>query len=132
MRTLSTILCGLAFLAAIGATIYLLNVPLYQYEKTVLTESGEQTIQGTVTLVEVNGTWVIYQLLAVTLISGVPLFAALRQPAHQSLVTWVCALLVLAYSIAGSFTIGLAYMPSAILLLITAAATLFIRKSADA
>ena len=131
MRTLATILSGLAFLACIAATIYLLNAPLYQHIETVHTESGEQTIQGTATLAEVNGTWVIYQLVGVTLVSGVPLFVALRRSAIQRLVTWVCALLLMAYSIAGSFTIGLAFMPGAILLLFAAIATLFIRKGVD-
>ena len=131
MRTLATILSGLAFLASIAATIYLLNAPLYQTIETVHTESGEETIQGTATLVEANGTWVVNQLVGVTLASGVPLFVALRRFALQRLVTWVSALLLLAYSIAGSFTIGLAFMPSAILLLIAAMATLFIRKDAD-
>jgi hypothetical protein len=127
MRTLATILSGLAFLTAIAATIYLLNAPLYQH----VTESGGETIQGIATLVEVNGAWVINQLVLVTLVSGVPLFIALRRSAYQRLVTWVCALLLMAYSIAGSFTIGLAFMPSAILLFIAAIATLFIRKGAD-
>ena len=131
MRTLATILSGLAFLTSIAATIYLLNAPLYQYVKVVHTESGEETIQGTATLVEENGNWVVNQLVGVTLVSGVPLFVALRRSALQRLVTWVSALLLMAYSIAGSFTIGLAFMPSAILLLIAAMATLFIRKGAD-
>jgi hypothetical protein len=127
MRTLATILSGLAFLACTAATIFLLNAPLYR----TVTESAEQSIQGTATLVEANGTWVINQLLLVTLVSGVPLFVALRRSPLQRLVTWVSALLLMAYSIAGSFTIGLAFMPSAILLLIAAIATLFIRKGAD-
>ena len=132
MRTLATILSGLAFLASIAAAIYLLNAPLYQYVRIVPTESGEETIQGTATLVEVNGTWVVNQLFAVTLASGVPLFVMLlRRSTLQRLVTWVTALLLLAYSIAGSFTIGLAFLPSAILLLIAAIATLFIRKGDD-
>ena len=131
MRTLATILSGLAFLASIAATIYLLNAPFYRYVEIVHTESGEETIQDTATLVEVNGTWVVNQLIGVTLVSGVPLFVALRRSALQALATWVSALLLMAYSIAGSFTIGLAFMPSAILLLIAAIATLFIRKGVD-
>lgn len=131
MRTLATILSGLAFLASIVMTIYLLNAPLYQHVKIVHSESGEETIQGTATLVEANGTWVVNQLVGVTLVSGVPFFVALRRSALQRLVTWVSALLLMAYSIAGSFSIGLAFMPSAILLLIAAIATLFIRKGAD-
>jgi hypothetical protein len=125
MRTLVIILCGLAFLLSIAATIYLLNAPLYQ---TVHIENDGQPIQGTATLVEANGTWVVNQLVGVTLVSGVPFFVALRRSALQRLVTWVSALLLLAYSIAGSMTIGLAFMPSAVLLLIAAIATLFIPK----
>jgi hypothetical protein len=131
MRTLATILSGLAFLASIAATIYLLNAPLYQYVRVIDTARDGETIRGTATLVEVNGTRVVIQLVVVTLVSGVPLFVALRQSALQRQVTWVSALLLMAYSIAGSFTIGLAFMPSAILLLIAAIATPFIRKSAD-
>jgi hypothetical protein len=129
MRSLAMILSGLAFFISVVATIYLLNAPLYQYV-SVTTGDG-QTIRGTETLVEANGTWVINQLVVVTLVSGVPLFVGLRRSALQRIVTWVCALLLLAYSIAGSFSIGLAFMPSAILLLIAAIATLFIRKGAD-
>ena len=131
MKVLVIILCGLAFLASIAMTIYLLNAPLYQHVETVLTENGEETIQSTATLVEVNGTRAVFQLLVVTLASGMPLFVALRRSTLQRLLTWVSALLLMAYSIAGSFTIGLAFMPSAILLLIAAIATLFIRTDVD-
>ena len=55
MRTLESILSALAFLACIAVTIYLLTAPLYTHVETVHTESGEQTIQGIATLVEVNG-----------------------------------------------------------------------------
>jgi len=130
MRTLATLLSGLAFLVSVAATIYLLNAPLYQYVS--VTASDGETIRGTATLVEVNGTWVVYQLCAVTLVSGIPLFVALRWSALQRIVTWLSALLLTGYSILGSFSIGLAFMPSAILLLIAAIATLFIRKGADA
>lgn len=131
IRTLTTILSSLALLASIVATIYLLNTPFYQTIKTVHTERGEQTIQGTATLVEANGTWVINQLVAVTLISGVPLFVAFRRSASQRVVTWVSTLLLIAYSIAGSMTVGLFFMPGAILLLLAAIVTLFMRKDAD-
>jgi hypothetical protein len=128
LRTLATIVSGLALLASIAATIYLLNAPLYQVVETHCTESGCETIQGTRTLVEANGSRVIILLTLITLASGVPFVVSLTLPRLQRLVTWVFALLILAFSIIGSFTIGLAYMPSAILLLIAAVLTLFIRK----
>ena len=45
MRTLATILSGLAFLASIAATIYLLNAPLNQHVKIVQTESGNELLE---------------------------------------------------------------------------------------
>jgi hypothetical protein len=132
MRALATILSGLAFLAVVAATVYLLTAPLYQHVTTAITENGEETVQSTATLVEVNGTWVVFALIGVTLVSGLPLLAALRRSASQRLVTWACTLLLLAYSIAGSFTIGLFFMPGAVLLLLAAIATLFIRAASPA
>lgn len=125
MRTIATILSGLAFLASIAATTYLLNAPLYQVG------GSEELPQDTMTLVEMNGTWVINQLVAAILVSGVPFFVALWWSAMQRLVTWICTLLLLAYSIAGSMTVGLFFMPGAVLLLLAAIATLFIRRSTD-
>lgn len=128
MRKLVMILSALALLASAAFTIYLLSVPFYRGFETFHTESGSVTIQSTKTLTEVNGKRVVYQLIGVTLLSGVPLFVALARPASQRLATWVSALLLLAFSIAGALTVGLAYMPSAVLLLIAAIITLFIRK----
>ena len=124
-------LSGLAFLTSIAASIYLLYAPFYQYVSVINTAGDEETIHGTATLVEVNGTWVAVLLVVVTLVSGVPLLLALRRSALQPMVTWLSALLLMAYSIAGSFTIGLVFAPSAILLLIAAIATLFLRKDVD-
>jgi len=131
VRTFATILSGLAFLTSIAAFIYLLYAPFYQYVRVIDTPGDGETIRGTATLVEVNGTWVVILLAVATLVSGLPLFVALWWSALQRLVTWLSALLLMAYSIAGSFTIGLAFAPSAILLLIAAIATLFIHKGVD-
>lgn len=130
MRILAVILSGLAFSIAIAMTVYLLNAPVYQSETTVLTEGGEETIRDTATLLEVNGARVVVQLLGVTLVSGMGFLVALRRSAWQRLVTWASALLLMAYSILGSMTIGLAFMPSAVLLLLAAICTLFIRRDA--
>jgi hypothetical protein len=132
MKTIATILSGLALLISIAAAIFLLNAPSYRGIETSCTESGCETIQVTQTLVEANGTWVVYLLSMVTLVSGAPLFAVVfRRLTLQRWVTWVSALLLLAFSIAGSLTIGLAFMPSALLLLIVGILTLFIHKDAE-
>jgi len=132
MKTIATVLSGLALLISIAATIFLLNAPSYWGIETTCTESGCETIQTTKTLAEANGRWVVNQLALVTLVSGAPLFAVVfRRLTLQRWVTWVSALLLLAYSIAGSLTIGLAFMPTALLLLIVGIITLFIHKDAE-
>lgn len=128
MRKLAIILSGLALFMSAAVTVYLLITPQYQFEETVVTENGYDTIQGTKTLVEVNGTRAVYLLIGVTLASGVPLLVALTRPSSQRLATWLFALLLLTFSILGSLSIGIAFMPSAILLLIAAIITIFIRK----
>jgi len=128
MRILATVLSGLAFLISIATTISLLNAPLYRGFETSCTESGCETIETSQTLVEMNGSGVVYQLIVVILISSLPFLAAFARPAVQCPITWGAALIVLTYSIIGSLSIGLAFMPSAILLLIAGILTLFIHK----
>ena len=128
MRTLAAIFSGLALLLSIAATIYLSNAPLYMGFKTHCTDNGCETIETTKTLTEANGPGAVIQLVAVTLFSSVPLFYTLRKSTSQLLVTWVTTLLLFVYSIAGSMTVGLFFMPSAFLLLIVAFFTLFIQK----
>jgi hypothetical protein len=129
LRKLALILSALALLLSAAATIYLLSAPLYRGFTTQHTESGSVTIETTKTLVEANGWWVAYLLAGMTLASGIPLLAALALPSSQRLVTWVFGLILMAFSILGSLTVGLAYMPSAILLLTAAIVTLFIRRN---
>ena len=116
MKTLAMILSGLAFLITAAATLYVLNLPVYKGIETVHTESGTTTIETTKTVAEANGPWVVYLLIGLTLISGVPLFIAFTRPTLLRLVMWVSMLLLMAFSILGAFTIGLAFLPGAILL----------------
>ena len=122
------VLSGLAIVIAIAATIFLLKAPLYTGVETSCTESGCETIETTQTLVEANGSWVIYQLITVVLVSSLPLLTAFARPAIQRSITWISALLLLVYSIVGALSIGLAFMPSAILLLIAGILTPFTGK----
>ena len=131
MRILAVIFTGLALLLSIAATIYLSNAPLYMGFKTHCTDSGCETIEATKTLTEANGPGAVIQLITVTLFSGVPLLYTLRKSTSQLLVTWVTTLLLFVYSIAGSMTVGLFFMPSAFLLLIAAIISLFIRRYID-
>lgn len=86
-RTFAITLSTLAFLASIVATVNLLKAPLYRGFETHCTESGCETIETTRTLVEANGTWVIYQLIAVILVSGAPFFVVVFR--RLTLQRWV-------------------------------------------
>lgn len=128
MRRLATVLSGTSFLGAWVSTVYLLTVPVYQGIQTSSgTESGRVVSQQvTQTLLEATGPWVIGILGSVALLSGVLLLTALRTPWLQRSATWVTALLLLAFSIVTGFSVGSAFLPSAMLLLLSAVATLFI------
>lgn len=75
MKAVAAILCALALILSIVATVSLLNASLYRGIETSCTENGWETVETTQTLVEMNGSWVVYQLGVVILISGLPLFA---------------------------------------------------------
>lgn len=75
MKAVAAILCALALILSIVATVSLLNASLYRGIETSCTENGCETVETTQTLVEMNGSWVVYQLGVVILISGLPLFA---------------------------------------------------------
>jgi hypothetical protein len=139
LRTPAMILSGLAFLLFVAGTMYLLNATVYESSGahcTVFCDANGQctenceTTQFRKTLIEENGLGVLVLPIAVTLISAVPLFFALRRSASQRLATWISALFLLAYSIAARFTIGYIFIPGTILLLIVAVVTLFIREEA--
>ena len=137
LRKPAMILSGLALLISVLGTISLLNASVYESTESHCigicgvndncTETCETT-QIRTTLVEENGLGVLVLPITATLVSGIPFIVVLRRSALQRLLTWVSALLFLAYSIAARFTIGYIFIPSAILLLIVAFLTLFIRK----
>ena len=133
MKITAAVLSGLALLLSVAATFYLLDAPLYQGTETSCTESGCETIETTKTLVEANGRWVVNLLIGVTLVSGAPLFVLVfRRLTLQRWITWISALLLLVFSVAGALTIGMAFMPSALLLLVAGVLTLLIgRKGMD-
>lgn len=129
MRRLATTLSGLAFGWACVATARALVVPAYH---SLETSSGTglgaaAPVPSTQTLAEVNGPWVVGLLCAVTLASGFPLLAAIRAPWTQRGATWISALLILAFSLVAGFSVGLAYLPSAVILLVSAVATAFMK-----
>jgi len=129
MRRLATTLSALAFGWACVATVRALVVPAYHNLATSSSTGlgAAAPVASTRTLTEVNGPWVAGLLCAVTLLSGVPLLAAIRAPWTQQGATWATALLVLAFSLVAGFSVGLAFLPSAVILLVSAVATVFMK-----
>ena len=73
-------------------------------------------------LTTATGVWITALLAGVTLVAGIPLGVALTHPPDQRRVTWTAALLVLGFSLVAKPSLGLAYLPSAVLLIATAVA----------
>ena len=129
MRRLATALGGLAFLWAGAATFYLLTAAGYEDVSTsVALAEGTVDAQGvTTSLVSANGPWVVGLLGGVSLLAALPLGVALAYPQGQRATTWSVALLLLGFSIVSGFSVGLFYLPSAVLLLASAIVTVFVR-----
>jgi hypothetical protein len=92
-----------AFALAIAGSVGFLLLPVY-----TSTGNGPTTHD---TLVEVNGSDTLILLAIPVVLTAVPLLA----PQHRRAIG-ACAFLLTAFAILGSWTIGLAYLPSALLL----------------
>jgi len=77
--------------------------------------------QATVSLASANGVWVVILLSVVTVLFVLPFGVALTHPTGQRFVGWTIGLLVLAFSIISGFSVGLTYLPAALLVIAGAA-----------
>ena len=132
MRRLSLLLDAAAFLAAIAMTARLLMVPVYAGMATSTSTSGGAATPVEVgrSLVAVNGGWVVVVLVGVTLLAGIPLILSLIAPAAQRGATWSAALLLTGFCFVAGFSVGTSFRLSALLLLLSAVLTLFMRSPA--
>jgi hypothetical protein len=138
MRLLTRILSGIAFLGAATASVYLLTATTYAgiatgTDRAFATGSdsagqGMGGVQFSETFVEANGAWGVGLLLVVTLATAAPLVATYASLSAQRAITWLIALLLLAFSVLAGFTIGLFFLPSALVLVLAAILTLLIRN----
>ena len=95
---------------------------------TLPADVGE-SVRSTATLIQVNGLWVLGLLVIPIVLTGLVLISTMmRQPGRAAarryrwrLVGWVAALVLLALSIVGSASVGLFYLPVALLTLVAAA-----------
>lgn len=75
----------------------------------------------TVSLASANGVWMVGLLSLVTVTFALPVGVALRHPAGQRFVGWTIGWLVLVFSVVSGLSVGLTYLPAAVLVLAGAA-----------
>jgi hypothetical protein len=116
-------LSALAFPWACGATVYLLLVSSHPGIATsaVLAASGGEARRMPPSLATANGVWTAALLICVTLLAGMPLGVALAHPPGQRTTAWAAGLLLLGFCAMAGVSVGLLYLPSAILLIVAGA-----------
>ena len=117
-----------AFIAALGASVMLLFLPIYTKQTTpainaVTGEVTGQAVTTTATLLEVNGARVIIPLLIPPLLAGLGLLAVLRARRFRPLFVWLAAFLLAGFVLITGFSIGIFYVPAMILAMTAAIVT---------
>ncbi len=103
-----------ALLLAVCASVFMLFAPSYQ---TATSDSAGNSSTGTATILDVVGPWAIVLAIVPVAIALAPLVAGQRA---QQIATIAAAALLVAWSIAGSWTIGMYYVPAVLCLLVAA------------
>ena len=117
---------GIAHALARLVVIWLAFGPIYQGTSVVPVGPGETPNEPTRTsasLIEVNGWQVLPILLVPAALTGLALLTVLfthTGQARRKTLLWLLTALLLVFYILGSFTIGIFYLPSALVLLLTA------------
>ena len=117
---------GIAHALAWVVVIWLAFGPIYQGTSVVPVGPGETPNEPTRTsasLIEVNGWQVLPILLVPAALTGLALLTVLfthTGQARRKTLLWLLTALLLVFYILGSFTIGIFYLPSALVLLLTA------------
>src|SRR5215472_8729681 len=93
---------ALSVALAIGAAVFLLTFPFY---------SG---LDGSLTLIEANGSWVLIPILLPVLVVALPL--AFRRRVMRV----ISSLVLIVFCLISGYTIGLCYFPSVIAMVIAA------------
>ena len=117
---------GIAHGLAWGVVIWLAFGSVYQGMSVAPVGPGETPNEPTRTsasLIEVNGWQVLPILLVPAALTGLALLTVLfthTGQARRKTLLWLLTALLLVFYILGSFTIGIFYLPSALVLLLTA------------
>ncbi len=123
-------LAWIAFIAALGASVMLIFLPIYQGQTTpainaITGEVTGQSVTTTATLLEVNGVRVIILLLIPPLLAGLGLLVVLRARRFRQLFVWIAAFLLAVFVLITGFSIGIFYVPAMILAMTCAIVTQF-------
>ncbi len=114
----------LAFTWSVAVSLYLLNVPVYSSMSTSATipitgtNSSVGPITSRSTLMDINGAGILLILAMPTVVALIPLLmpATVRRRTAA-----IAGVLVGVFSFLGAMTVGLFYLPTALLLLVGAA-----------
>jgi hypothetical protein len=122
MRRVPTILCAIAFLTALGASLYFAFAPVYRSEGTAFDSDGRayRTSTPAESLLDVNGARALPALLIPAVVALIPLVARRRGAGARPRVALACGLVLLLFAFVASWSIGTLYVPSAVLLLAAA------------
>ena len=112
----------IAHALAWAAAIWLAVGPVYQGESVTAVTLGapaSEPVASTATLIEINGWSVLPLLIAPVLLTALAVLATLVTPAHlvrRGVLLLVLAVLLFGFSALGIFSIGLLFLPAAIIL----------------
>jgi hypothetical protein len=102
-------------------SIALVFLPLYS--GSTVNSAGLQALDSTETLIEVNGYQVLYLLLIPILLTLGAALPIIRNPDLWGVrwaVVWIGASMLLVFVVLASFTIGIFYLPAALLIIAAA------------
>lgn len=127
----STVLGAVAVVLAGAASLWLIFWPAF-YQGVSVNPGSQETIRTSASLIEVNGYRVVF-LLLIPVALAVAGFLATRTMDHRQVkgkvAIWAPAAICLVFCVAGFFSIGLFYMPTAAALV---AAAVFASKQSAA
>ncbi len=110
-----------AALLAVGAGLWLVFLPVYQGVSETVSSSGAVTgSSDSATLIDQNGSWVVFPLCIPVILAALGFFATKRE---SRVLAWVLAAALCGFVLLTGFSIGLFFAPAAGALLLAAILT---------
>jgi len=112
-----------ALIAALGASVLLVFIPFYSGVET--NPATGQQVQGSATLIQMNGWDVLIPLVIPPVLAAAGLLAVLCAKHWRLLFVWIAASLLAVFVFLTGFSIGLFYVPAMIVSMTCAIVTQF-------